>query len=66
VIERHDELEALRAEISAMRERIGRIEALLLGLYGPGALGDLKPPPAAPQPAPPRPTRAIATMFSRR
>lgn len=68
MVERDDELEALRAEISAMRERLVRIESLLLGLHGPASLGDLKPPPAAPPPPaePPRLMRPIATMFSRR
>jgi len=63
---RDDEVQALRGEISALRERIGRIEALLLGLYGPGALGGAAPAP--PPPADPQrpPTRLLATMFSRR
>ena len=56
-----NETAELRGELVGLRERLGAIENLLLGLYGPGALGGSKPPPSEPQPAPPR-TKAIASI----
>ena len=56
-----EDVQTLRAEIAGVVERLGAIEGLLLGLYGPGALGGSKPPPGEPPPAPPR-TKAIASI----
>ena len=60
-IERTNEIAELRADIAGVVERLSAIEGLLLGLYGPGALGGSKPPPSEPQPTPPR-TKAIASI----
>jgi hypothetical protein len=57
---RNEDGEALR-ELAGLRARLDAIEALLVGFYGPNALGS-KPAPAAPPPAPQRTSRPIATL----
>jgi hypothetical protein len=56
-----NEIAELRAELAAVCERLSAVESILLGLYGPGALGGSKPPPGEPPPAPPR-MKPIATL----
>jgi len=66
VVERDEQVEKLRAQVAAIGERLALVEAFLLALYGPGALGGAAPAPPPPAEPPRPPTRPIATMFSRR
>ena len=60
-IERNEDVETLRAELAAVRERLVRIETLLCYLHGAGALGGAGPAPLPPA-EPARTTRPIATF----
>ena len=55
------ELADMRAEVADLRKRLGNVEALLLMMFGPGALGG-SPRPDAPQPEPERRLRPIGTI----
>lgn len=55
------EITELRGEIAGLRDRLAKVEALLLGLYGSQALGGSGPAPKPPA-EPARTMRPVASI----